>query len=410
MPRYSAGDWQALVAGQSMALFPGRVPPPVAERIWLDLRQGKGLGAILDGLGGAFGTSLSNLPEFGIVSISDNGEAVNITVRGMIEARAQIVESADQVVVSGAGVTTWSERTIRSVVSIELVTPGSQPASMLPILDGIVMASRVLLPVRDRVPLPIAAPPPEVSARQRDSMVSARAASAERVQDLGGSVAGVQAMLSHTVLASVEAAAVRHTDNVMNDEDPGIKSPHTASRPDQEADEPKGSGGQGLHADETPRHDPPIARSTGGDHDNRTRTADEVLALQTKAGLGDWPSSRAASTIQAALLITDGIPPVLLDRNVIIGRKPRLSRVQGGHVPRLVTVPSPGGEVSGSHLELRVEDTDVLAVDLNSTNGTRLLRPGQEPMRLRPGEEVLLLTGDRLDLGEDVVLKFEGLV
>ena len=147
-----------------------------------------------------------------------------------------------------------------------------------------------------------------------------------------------------------------------------------------------------------------------GDHDNLTWSADDVRELQAKSGSGGQAAGSASGDTGVALLLTNGLPPVPLDRNVIVGRKPRLSRVQGGHVPRLITVPSPGGEVSGSHLELRVEDSDLLAVDLNSTNGTRLLRAGREPVRLRPGEEVLLIPGDRLDLGDGVVLGFEGLI
>jgi hypothetical protein len=51
----------------------------------------------------------------------------------------------------------------------------------------------------------------------------------------------------------------------------------------------------------------------------------------------------------------------------------------------------------------------VLAVDLDSMNGTRLLRPGVDPVRLHPGQPSLLVAGDRLDLGDGVVLSFEGI-
>jgi pSer/pThr/pTyr-binding forkhead associated (FHA) protein len=101
--------------------------------------------------------------------------------------------------------------------------------------------------------------------------------------------------------------------------------------------------------------------------------------------------------------------PLRLDRTAIVGTRPRLSRIQGGNVPHLVTVDSPSGEISRSHVELRVEGFAVLAVDLNSTNGTTLLRVGNEPMRLHPGEPNLLVPGDRIDLGDDVILGFDGL-
>jgi hypothetical protein len=60
-------------------------------------------------------------------------------------------------------------------------------------------------------------------------------------------------------------------------------------------------------------------------------------------------------------------------------------------------------------VELRVVGQDLLAVDLNTTNGTRLLRPGLDPVRLQPGDPTILMDGDRLDLGDGVELRFEGL-
>ena len=51
----------------------------------------------------------------------------------------------------------------------------------------------------------------------------------------------------------------------------------------------------------------------------------------------------------------------------------------------------------------------MLVVDLGSTNGTTLLRPGQLPVRLHPNEAVLVVEGDTVDLGEGVTVTFEGL-
>ena len=96
-----------------------------------------------------------------------------------------------------------------------------------------------------------------------------------------------------------------------------------------------------------------------------------------------------------------------LGRGVIVGRRPRTRRVEDGRVPRLVTVDSPGEDISRSHVELRVEDWNLVAVDLSSTNGTLLLREGAPPQRLRPEASTILQLGDRLDLGEAVVLTIE---
>ena len=53
---------------------------------------------------------------------------------------------------------------------------------------------------------------------------------------------------------------------------------------------------------------------------------------------------------------------VTLDRPVVIGRQPSVSRVQGGVMPRLVQVASPGGDISRSHVEVRLEGWHVHAL------------------------------------------------
>ncbi|AJT40470.1 FHA domain-containing protein [Psychromicrobium lacuslunae] len=99
-----------------------------------------------------------------------------------------------------------------------------------------------------------------------------------------------------------------------------------------------------------------------------------------------------------------------LDRSLIIGRQPSVSRVNGEGMPRLIQVKSQAGDISRSHVEIRLEGWDVVLVDLKATNGTVLVREGQPPRRLGQGEQALLLNGDIAELGEDVSLRFEGLL
>ncbi|MGO4384994.1 FHA domain-containing protein [Specibacter sp. RAF43] len=94
-----------------------------------------------------------------------------------------------------------------------------------------------------------------------------------------------------------------------------------------------------------------------------------------------------------------------LDRTLIIGRLPSVDRVEGAEMPRLVQVDS-GGDISRSHAEIRVDGWQVLLIDLHATNGTVLIRPGEDPRRLAPGEQVVLKTDDRADLGDGVTLHF----
>ncbi len=79
------------------------------------------------------------------------------------------------------------------------------------------------------------------------------------------------------------------------------------------------------------------------------------------------------------------------------------ARVEGDRMPSLLALPF--GHISGSHLEICVEGWAVFARDVNSTNGTFLLR-GQEPPRRVPEDRIQLDSGDVLDLGHGVKLTF----
>ncbi|MFJ6268981.1 hypothetical protein ACIQG8_03230 [Pseudarthrobacter oxydans] len=96
-----------------------------------------------------------------------------------------------------------------------------------------------------------------------------------------------------------------------------------------------------------------------------------------------------------------------LDQSLVIGRQPSVSRVQGGVMPRLVQVPSPEGDISRSHVEVRLEGWHVMLCDLKATNGTVLVREGQSPRRLAQNEMAILLDGDIAELGDNISLRFE---
>lgn len=96
-----------------------------------------------------------------------------------------------------------------------------------------------------------------------------------------------------------------------------------------------------------------------------------------------------------------------LEESLVIGRQPSVSRVQGGSMPRLIQVASPGGDISRSHVEVRLEGWHVMLCDLKATNGTVLIREGQPPRRLAQNEMAIVLDGDIAELGDDVSLRFE---
>lgn len=201
-----------------------------------------------------------------------------------------------------------------------------------------------------------------------------------------------------------------------------------------------GSGTQAPPSSPGPSSEAATARQ--GDHDNLTVTSAELQQARAGAGAGagagdvpiDGPSALSlvcerqhpnpprADTCRTCGLALPGpalrIPrpslgrlrlpsgeTVELTRPVVLGRKPQASRVSANDAPVLQRLD--GQEISRSHVEIQLEEWNVLAVDLDSRNGTVLLREGEPARRLNPKDATLLRSGDILDLGEGVMLRLE---
>lgn len=152
-----------------------------------------------------------------------------------------------------------------------------------------------------------------------------------------------------------------------------------------------------------------------GDHDGATISVAALRAMTAGGSENQAPPSVPSFATPEQLekerrgraVLSTGVQ-ITLDKNIIVGRTPKASRVTG-EMPHLVTVPSPSQDISRSHVEIRVEGTAVVAVDLNTTNGTVVRRGGAEPARLHPGEPFVLLNGDIIDLGDGVTVTMEDL-
>lgn len=96
---------------------------------------------------------------------------------------------------------------------------------------------------------------------------------------------------------------------------------------------------------------------------------------------------------------------VLLDAAAYVGRAPRSPRIRNGETPKLVRVPSPRGEVSSTHVEIRQLGTSVIVTDLRSTNGSTVSVPGSEARSLRQGESMVVTPGTLVDIGDGNVIE-----
>lgn len=91
-----------------------------------------------------------------------------------------------------------------------------------------------------------------------------------------------------------------------------------------------------------------------------------------------------------------------LDGVVLVGRAP--SAQPTDHDPALMTVPSPSQDISRTHLRFSAVQWEIVVTDLHSTNGTVLIRRGEAPVRMLPGEPVVVGIGAVVDLGDGVTV------
>jgi hypothetical protein len=89
----------------------------------------------------------------------------------------------------------------------------------------------------------------------------------------------------------------------------------------------------------------------------------------------------------------------LLTKPLILGRLPA-APLRGSESVNLVVLASPDGLVSSTHARVEVLGDVVVVTDLRSTNGTRVIIPGQPTVLLAPGDSMALDVGAIIDLGD----------
>ncbi|WP_027586516.1 FHA domain-containing protein [Acidipropionibacterium thoenii] len=88
---------------------------------------------------------------------------------------------------------------------------------------------------------------------------------------------------------------------------------------------------------------------------------------------------------------------------VLVGRAPN----GGATDPQasLLRVVSPHQDISRTHVRVAPNGRSIEVTDMNSTNGTLVRHPGEEAIRLSPGETVTVEIGAVIDLGDGVSLE-----
>lgn len=78
-----------------------------------------------------------------------------------------------------------------------------------------------------------------------------------------------------------------------------------------------------------------------------------------------------------------------------------------GEQPNLVKIPDPNRDLSSQHVEIRLDAWLVTVKDLESTNGTEVVLPGQPPVLLRPHDPMTLEPGSKIVLSGICEISFE---
>ncbi|MFP3714537.1 FHA domain-containing protein [Puerhibacterium sp. TATVAM-FAB25] len=160
--RYAIGSGRAVVRGDVVVVLPQPPEPGVLDRLWEALDPAPGaepgvmdaLQVLTDGVGG-----LHRVPPFAVAAVRDG--VAHVLVRG--DCRVEL-ESGDggAVTVDGAGVATWSERTVRDVVGLSVRADGG--SGLLPVQGTWPLAGGVVAAGAVGVRLALAARPDEAGA------------------------------------------------------------------------------------------------------------------------------------------------------------------------------------------------------------------------------------------------------
>lgn len=197
---------------------------------------------------------------------------------------------------------------------------------------------------------------------------------------------GYDHLWESTVMRSVEDAAIRPAPDEVNDTE--VSAPTPVRQP--------------LTAVPDFRKPPPTAAQAVstqlGDHDGST-IMDSSLGRRLR-------ESRSSAGGPVQLRISTG-QVVVFERTVVVGRQPSVSRVSVQDMPTLVVVPSRQMDISRNHLEVRRSGEQVIAVDLQSTNGSTIFRLDGSSQQLERGGQLPVNIGDVIDLGDSVTVTVE---
>jgi hypothetical protein len=425
---YRAGHWHLVVVPGAVVALPPDVQGDTVTRLWRRMPGEPTLAAVLDVLAADSAGGFSSLPSF--AAVVSEGSGIRVAVRGDVAVRAFSPTGSEEL--TGAELTTWSERFVADAGRVEIdlgdVAETPEGHGALAVRDGIVRASAAVSSFDSDDAVSTAGPATRPEPVDEERVEDVRDQDAEETAEPTGVPEQIdeagEADATDTTEATADAGGAAIVPNESAEEATMVPSEVTLAPSSEDFDQLWGATVHSPPAPTAPAAPPappapaaapaPTAADLVGDHDGATISVAELRAMRQQTETpGDAPTAvlpAVPDTTAASGRIRVSTGQVVsLDRTVIIGRRPRSTRASGATMPHLVAVDSPQQDISRSHLEIRPEGDTVVVIDLHTTNGSTLLRSGADPVRLHPGEQTLVLSGDVIDLGDGVEVAFEDL-
>lgn len=444
---YHPGDWVVLAGPTSVVVL----EPAAGEwsslitAIWQEVINSSSITELAAALASY---QLDTMPSFGAFFWTEVG------MRSLVRGAVEVVDPASgRVVASGEGVQTWNETGLAGVhqVRIALPSPDETPidaavaALELPLVVGAALASTVVLDCSEEAQVY------SVQGQDTDSSAYDRPevelGAPTEAYDVGAELAAESADPESDENADTQPDGSAATPS---EDEPDQDTPSQDTQEEAELDPDEDTRRTYLENADTqfmpipPLEEPGPALAGAGsaglppspDLEQRAQMEDgdtqqmapaptdasqESMIMAVVCQFGHTSSQNAAvcricgtpiapqgpqlmpRPALAVLRSSDG-SVVEVDRAVLIGRAPSADR-STARSPRLLTVPSPGHDISRTHVEVAPDGWQVSVTDLQSTNGTLIVPPGAGARHQLVAHDPLVVElGTVLELGDGITI------
>lgn len=379
----ASGGWLAFASGPLLLAVPDGALDVAAA--WGAVAGASGFQSALDLL---TGKGLAATPSFVLVDWVAGGGDARVLVRGDLELT--ITDASGEQRLSGAGVSTWVERSLPGVSALSLSVPGATAASTseLPLASGVALVASI---ATEGAPAAVVAAPSLPAAPSAAPEPVIEVDIGETVREAPDAPAAVVpvAVVPVAVVPAPEAPQTEGYDYLFGDTmyrgvlDAAVHEPDAESEPAVAVD-----------VDDTL-------------HDGETVMADSVKKLRGKrTPPTDAPVAPALPKAAQLVLIMPNGTREPLTQPILIGRSPTVGKVSGA-IPRPLTLGTGDQDISRNHAQFALEGGTVVVTDLHSRNGTSVVLPGKKAQKLRAGEPTSIIVGTIVDFGGGLTISVE---